>query len=78
MLATFAHHAALATPLFLLVLVGYALMRFGRWPGEVADALSRFVFSVAMPALLFHLMSDFSNMPPVDPRLLIAFSAAAS
>jgi predicted permease len=71
--ATFTHHAALATPLFLLVLVGYALMRFGKWPSEVADALTRFVFSVAMPALLFNLMSDFSRLPPVDARLLIAF-----
>lgn len=73
MFATFIHHATLATPLFLLVLVGYALMRLGKWPISVADALSRFVFSVAMPALLFHLMSDFSNLPPVDTRLLIAF-----
>ena len=30
MFATFTHHAALATPLFLLVLVGYGLMRFGK------------------------------------------------
>ncbi len=70
---TFTHHAALATPLFLLVLVGYGLMRFGDWPSSVADALSRFVFSVAMPALLFNLMSDFSKLPPVDARLLIAY-----
>lgn len=73
MLATFAHHAALATPLFLLVLVGYLLMRFGDWSSAAADALSRFVFTVAMPALLFNLMSDFSKLPPVDARLLIAF-----
>jgi len=70
---TFTHHAALATPLFLLVLVGYGLMRFGDWPSSVADALSRFVFSVAMPTLLFNLMSDFSKLPPVDARLLIAY-----
>ena len=73
MFDTFTHHAALATPLFLLVLVGYGLMRFGDWPSSVADALSRFVFSVAMPALLFNLMSDFSKLPPVDARLLIAY-----
>jgi predicted permease len=70
---TFSHHVSLATPLFLLVLVGYALMRFGKWPSEVADALTRFVFNLAMPALLFNLMSDFSKLPPVDARLLIAF-----
>jgi predicted permease len=57
----------------MLVLIGYGLMRFGHWPSEVADALTRFVFSVAMPALLFHLMCGFSKLPPVDARLLIAF-----
>lgn len=73
MFATFVHHAALATPLFLLVLVGYLLMHFGNWSSEAADALSRLVFTVAMPALLFNLMSDFSKLPPVDARLLVAF-----
>jgi predicted permease len=35
--------------------------------------LTRFVFSVAIPAFLFLLMSDFSQLPPVDARLLIAY-----
>ena len=69
----FLHHVALASPLFTLVLVGYVLIRFGRWPKEVSDALTRFVFAVALPALLFRLMSEFSTLPPVDARLLIAF-----
>jgi predicted permease len=70
---TFFHHLGLAAPLFLLVLIGYGLMRWGGWPKEVSDALSRFVFAVALPALLFRMMSDFSRLPPVDARLLIAF-----
>ena len=70
---TFIHQVALATPLFILVLIGYLLIRWGRWPKEVSDALSRFVFAVALPALLFHLMSDLSKLPPVDARLLIAY-----
>ena len=44
-----------------------------RWPKAVADALTQFVFAVAVPALLFRLMSDFSRLPPVDARLLIAY-----
>jgi predicted permease len=64
---------ALTAPLFGLILLGYALVRWGRWPREVSDALTRFVFSVAVPALLFRLMSNFSRMPPVDARLLLAF-----
>jgi predicted permease len=56
----------------LLVLLGFALSRFG-WPRTASDALTRFVFSVAVPTLLFRLMSDFSRLPRVDARLLLAF-----
>ncbi len=66
------HLVALTAPLFLLILLGFALSRFG-WPQTASDALTRFVFSVAVPTLLFRLMSDFSRLPRVDPRLLIAF-----
>jgi predicted permease len=72
-LQAFWHLLALTAPLFLLVLVGYALSHWGRWPAEASDALTRFVFSVAIPAFLFRLMSDFSRLPPVDARLLIAY-----
>lgn len=67
------HRAELTLPLFVLIALGYALMRVFKWPQAVSDALSRFVFSVALPALLFRMMSDFSKLPPVDARLLIAF-----
>lgn len=70
---TFAHHVALAAPLFSLVLVGYLLMRFSGWSTSVSDSLAKFVFSVALPAMLFRLMCDSSKLPPVDARLLIAF-----
>ena len=70
---TFMHHVAIATPLFSLVLIGYVLMRFSGWPKAMSDSLSQFVFSVALPAMLFRLMCDFSKLPPVDARLLIAF-----
>ena len=75
-MSTFLHHISLAAPLFVLVFVGYGLMHWGQWPQTVSQALSRFVFSVALPALLFHLMSDLSKLPPVDARLLIAFFGA--
>ena len=63
----------LSAPLFILVFVGYAAMKFFAWPASMSDALSRFVFSLALPALLFHLMSDLSKLPPVDVRVLFAF-----
>jgi predicted permease len=71
--SSFLHHVELAAPLFMLVLAGYLLAASGRWPKTISDALSTFVFAVAIPALLFSLMSDFSRLPPVDARLLIAF-----
>ena len=73
MLNTILHHTSLSFSLFLLVLLGYLLMRLGKWPKEVAGALSKFVFNVAFPALLFNTMSQFSSLPPVDVRLLFAF-----
>jgi malonate transporter len=49
----FGHIVALTAPLFLLVLLGYALTRGARWPKDVSDALTRFVFSVAVPHFCF-------------------------
>jgi predicted permease len=74
----FGHLLALTAPLFVLIAFGYALARFGGWRGAIADALARFVFSVAVPALLFRLMSDFSALPPVDPLLLVAYFGGTS
>ena len=69
----FWHLVTLTAPLFALVALGYALVAWWRWPPAVGDALTRFVFAIAVPVLLFRLMSDFSNLPPVDPRLLFAY-----
>lgn len=62
-----------SSPLFILVFIGYATMRIANWPKSMSESLSKFVFSLALPALLFHLMSDMSKLPAVDARLLIAF-----
>ena len=70
---SFADHFLLALPLFALVGLGYGLIAGARWPTEVGAALNRFVFAVALPAMLFRMMSDLSRLPPVDTRLLLAF-----
>lgn len=69
----FLHHLALGSPLFGLVLAGYLLMRVAGWPQAMSHHLTTFVFSVGLPAMLFRMMSDLSQLPPVDSRLLIAF-----
>ena len=55
-LSTVLHHITLSSALFLLILLGYLLMRIGKWPKEVVGALSKFVFNIAVPALLFNTM----------------------
>jgi len=67
------HLVALTAPLFLLVLVGYLLIRSARWDKAIGEALTKFVFAIAVPTLLFRLMSGFSRLPPVDARLLLAY-----
>ncbi|MDP3033139.1 MAG: AEC family transporter [Rhodocyclaceae bacterium] len=72
-MSSFFHQFALSSPLFLLVLIGYGVARWGHWPQSAAEALSRFAYTIAIPAMLFRMMGDFSKMPPVDARLLLAF-----
>ena len=69
----FEHIISRTAPLFVMVLLGYTLTRWAKWPKPVSDALTRFAFSVAIPALLFGLMSNMSRLPRVDARLLIAY-----
>jgi malonate transporter and related proteins len=69
----FANVFLLSAPLFVLVLVGYAVSRFTPWPRVASDAITRFVFAFALPASLFHMMIGFSGAPHADPRLLVAF-----
>ena len=67
------HQIVLSAPLFMLAILGYGLIRWCKWNKTVADGLTKFVFSAALPAMLFRMMCNFSKQPPVDARLLIAF-----
>jgi malonate transporter and related proteins len=72
-MTTFWHFFLLSAPLFAVVLAGYLIARIPRWRREWTEAVSKFVFAALLPAMLFHLMSDLTKLPPVDARLLIAF-----
>jgi predicted permease len=72
-MSSFVSHFVLAAPLFILVLAGYACARLSRSLSAASDALTHFVFALALPALLFRMMSELSRLPPVDSRLLLAF-----
>jgi len=67
------HYAALCAPLFLIVALGWGLAQWRHWPKAVNKLLANAVFTVALPALLFRMMSELSQLPPVDWRVLIAF-----
>ena len=73
MLNLFFYHLQLCLPLFLLVIVGWALIKAKLFEQSVERALSGFTFRFLMPAMLFSLMSKLSEMPPMDWRVLIAF-----
>ena len=72
-MTTFLDNLGLAVPLFALVLAGYVLKRMARLPDGWSQRLSWLVFSVALPVMLFRLMSKLSSLPPVDERLLFAY-----
>ncbi|MDE3009270.1 MAG: AEC family transporter [Pseudomonadota bacterium] len=51
-------------------------MRWGGWNEAVARGMNTFVFNLALPALLFNLMSGVGRLPRVDGRLLGVFFGA--
>jgi malonate transporter len=73
LLNSLSHQIYLSAPLFILILLGYGLTRLGKWPASISEGMNRFVFNVALPCMLFGVMSHFYQSPPVDARLLLAF-----
>ena len=65
-------------PVFTFIALGYGLVKVGLLPGKIGDALGDFVFTVAIPALLFRSVATLS-WPDVSPWPFWGayFSAAA-
>lgn len=63
----------LSSPLYALVGAGYLLACLPWWRRTWTHHASTFVFTIALPALLFHLMSHQASLPEVDTRVLIAY-----
>lgn len=47
------HQIVLSLPLFVLIALGYGLIRWGKWPAGITDGLTRFVFSSPCPPCCF-------------------------
>ncbi|TCL71920.1 AEC family transporter [Rhizobium sp. BK251] len=60
-------------PVFILILIGWLIVRVGILAAPVGDALSEFVFKIAVPLLLFRTIAeaDFQGASPF--RLWIAY-----
>jgi predicted permease len=63
----------LSSPLYALVGAGYLVACLPWWRHAWTQRVSRFVFTVALPAMLFQMMSHQASLPPVDARVLIAY-----
>ncbi|OCJ14060.1 transporter [Rhizobium sp. AC44/96] len=60
-------------PIFIMILIGWLIVKSGLMKAEIGDALSEFVFKIAVPLLLFRTIAqaDFHGASPF--RLWIAY-----
>jgi malonate transporter and related proteins len=63
----------LSSPLYGLVGAGYLLACLPWWRRAWTHRASTFVFAIALPAMLFHMMNHQASLPPVDARVLIVY-----
>lgn len=60
-------------PFFILIGIGYYLVRFRKWPKDFTRGLTNFLFNLAIPIMLFGVMSQFHNQEEMDPKLILAY-----
>ena len=63
-------------PFFLVVATGYGTTRSGFFPEETIEWFTKFVFYIALPALLFRFASGFSLSDLYDTQFLFAYLTA--
>tara|TARA_R110002012_G_scaffold146418_3_gene304681 strand:- start:872 stop:1810 length:939 start_codon:yes stop_codon:yes gene_type:complete len=63
-------------PVFGTVFIAYFATRFGLFPETAVDGLSKFVFTFAIPPMLFHTMSRQALPDPIEWEFLISFFGA--
>lgn len=62
-----------ALPLFALIAIGYLAATVKLVTPAIGQALSKFAFNIALPILLFRLMSDITHLPTPDWNIALAF-----
>ncbi len=72
-LQTFIHQVYALLPFFSLIAVGFLLVKGFKLPTSLTTLLTKFLFNIAMPVMLFGVMSKFHSQPKMDHRLIIAY-----
>jgi hypothetical protein len=67
------HFVRLSSPLYGLIVAGYLIAATPGWRRGWSSQVTRLVFSIALPAMLFHMMSHQGSLPAVGSRVLIAY-----
>lgn len=60
-------------PFFILIGIGYYLVRFRKWSKDFTRGLTSFLFNLAIPIMLFGVMSQFHSQEEMDPKLILAY-----
>jgi predicted permease len=68
---------AVVLPIFCVIGLGYGALRFTRFDARAAEALSAYVFNLAIPLLLFRTLAGIELAGPFPWRLLLAYYASA-
>ena len=64
---------SITTPIFLLIAIGYAAVRWRVLPYEAIPGLGRFVLYFAMPGLILHTLSSMQFSEVLDFSFIIAY-----
>lgn len=64
-------------PFFILIVTGYILVRYFKWSQQFTEGLTRFLFNLAIPVMLFGVMSKFHTQKEMDPTLILAYFGAS-
>lgn len=64
-------------PFFILIATGYVLVCYFKWSQQFTEGLTKFLFNLAIPVMLFGVMSKFHTQQEMDPTLIIAYFGAS-
>lgn len=69
----FAQNFLVAFPLFALIGLGFLCTKLNLLTDSVGTGLSKYAFVIALPMLLFNVMSNITHLPPPNWFIAIAF-----